>query len=90
MNRAASARMIPPGMKTDLSVVLVQSVMDFHIILSRGEDAVSGLAGSQMEQFHWWNGTTIRTAANACFTWAGGMRMDSSSFFIRGLQCAYS
>lgn len=66
MNRAATARMIPPGMNTDLSAVLVQSVMDFHIILCAGAGTVSGLAGSQMEQFHSWNSMSIRTRGNAC------------------------
>ena len=66
MNKAATARVIPPGMNTDLSAALVQSVMDFHIILCAGEGTVSGLAGSQMEQFHSWNGMSIRTRRNAC------------------------
>jgi len=66
MNRAATERMIPPGIKTDLSVVLAQSVMDFHIILRRSEGIESSLAGSQMEKFHSRNATTIRTPTNAC------------------------
>ncbi len=71
MQTAAKARMIPPGIKTDLNAALAQSVMDFNIILCGGKGTVSSWVGSQMDLFHSWNGATLRAFGNPCIrAWA--------------------